>query len=279
MVRRRLRDARSSVDRNRRACLAMVKVAQRRAGARRASDNADLAQPRLTKVLQLRCTNRAAPPTMRRRCAEPFMLLHLRCLGSSHLEQIGQVVQIGLVAHFAKLSRHRACVVCDFCPALHDNPSRHYGTADDGERRPSDVCEPAHRPSGFFRCGSVRPADAFTANACPSGGERGRIAAVECRLAAGRAERRTLRSRVCSGNRRLRQALLASRRRRSASRRRMPPRSCREIALRRAKSSGLVSAARRQGVNKARKIRHLARGRWLRAGSLPCLVGHDPLSR
>src|SRR5262245_58448750 len=40
-----------------------------------------------------------------------------------------------------------------------------------------------------------------------------------------------------------------------------PPRCCREIALERAKSSAVVSAARRQGVNKARKIRWLGCGR------------------
>src|SRR5262245_35429793 len=53
-----------------------------------------------------------------------------------------------------------------------------------------------------------------------------------------------------------------------------PPRSCREIALERTESSGVVSAARRQGVNKTRKIRWLATDGAIRPGraALPVRV-------
>src|SRR5262245_50547197 len=61
---------------------------------------------------------------------------------------------------------------------------------------------------------------------------------------------------------------------RGAARRARPPRSCREIALERAESSGVVSAARRQGVNKTRKIRWLAADGAIRPGraALPVRV-------
>src|SRR5262245_45427222 len=53
-----------------------------------------------------------------------------------------------------------------------------------------------------------------------------------------------------------------------------PPRSCRDIALERAESSGVVSAARRQGVNNTRKIRWLAADGAIRPGraALPVRV-------
>jgi hypothetical protein len=44
------------------------------------------------------------------------------------------------------------------------------------------------------------------------------------------------------------------------------PRCCREMALERAESSGVVALARRQGVDKARKIRWLTYGRMFRPG-------------
>src|SRR6185369_5485951 len=65
-----------------------------------------------------------------------------------------------------------------------------------------------------------------------------------------------------------------------AARRTAPasPRCCREMALERAESSGVVGAARRQGVDKARKIRWLTFGRGCRPGGLACLRGYYPLS-
>ena len=46
------------------------------------------------------------------------------------------------------------------------------------------------------------------------------------------------------------------------------PRCCRETALERAESSAVVSVARRQGVDKARKIRWLTSGRVFRPGKV-----------
>ena len=55
---------------------------------------------------------------------------------------------------------------------------------------------------------------------------------------------------------------------RTAADRKPLPRSCREIALERAESSAVVSVARRQGVDKARKIRWLTYGRVFRPGKV-----------